>query len=530
LSCLLYSVSATNALDLRPTISPWLEDGTNIFQRVARNVCIGIGPTATDALSLCTAPVASATRALVNLSNTALSGASASGTYVGANPAACAGDFFNLQVASVAKGIFSCAGQLTLSTIAITTSDVIQYTTPVGSSIPTKIRIANFDPGAFGQIIAMGLASGSTASARVISILDQRVAGHQPSLAVFSPNENQYMGLTWNGSNTQSELSSTQGIQLSPTATYQWAAPTGTLVPAMIGIPSSLNPGDFGQNLAMGLPATASATARAILMTDARTVVHQPTFLLLSPNEAEGVGLSYEGSNTLAYIKSSVAIALQAGSLSGTGTTAWYVTSGGLFGVGSATVPVDPLSMTVAPTASATRALINISNTALNAGSANGTYIGGNPAACTGNFVDFQLAGAARALLTCAGAWTAISFNTITGIGNPTGTVGLSVVNGTATTLMRSDGAPPLSQAIAPTWTGAHIYDNTIALTTNSYFKGNAASGYRFNNAADTLNLVVIQDDGDVYFNQMPSASGVRYLCIDTAGKIASQAAACVGT
>ena len=61
------------ALDLRPVISPWSEDGTNIYQRVQRNVCIGTGPTATDALSLCTAPVASTTRTLLNLSNTPLS-------------------------------------------------------------------------------------------------------------------------------------------------------------------------------------------------------------------------------------------------------------------------------------------------------------------------------------------------------------------------------------------------------------------------------------------------------------------------
>jgi hypothetical protein len=42
---------------------------------------------------------------------------------------------------------------------------------------------------------------------------------------------------------------------------------------------------------------------------------------------------------------------------------------------------------------------------------------------------------------------------------NPTGTVGLTAVNGSAATFLRSDGAPPLSQAIAPTWTGHHIFD-----------------------------------------------------------------------
>ena len=49
---------------------------------------------------------------------------------------------------------------------------------------------------------------------------------------------------------------------------------------------------------------------------------------------------------------------------------------------------------------------------------------------------------------------------------NPTGTVGLSAVNGSATTYLRSDGAPALSQAIVPTWTGQHIW--TVARTVAS--------------------------------------------------------------
>lgn len=110
------------ALDLRPTVSPWLEDGTNTYLRVQRNVCVGIGPTATDALSVCTAPVASATRALVNLSNTALSGGSANGTYLGANPAACTGNFLDVQVAGAARAKLSCAGELTALSATFTTS------------------------------------------------------------------------------------------------------------------------------------------------------------------------------------------------------------------------------------------------------------------------------------------------------------------------------------------------------------------------------------------------------------------------
>lgn len=41
---------------------------------------------------------------------------------------------------------------------------------------------------------------------------------------------------------------------------------------------------------------------------------------------------------------------------------------------------------------------------------------------------------------------------------NPTGTIGLSAVNGSASTYMRSDGAPALGVTISPTWTGNHIF------------------------------------------------------------------------
>ena len=46
------------------------------------------------------------------------------------------------------------------------------------------------------------------------------------------------------------------------------------------------------------------------------------------------------------------------------------------------------------------------------------------------------------------------------GFANPTATIGLTVINGSATTAMRSDAAPPLSQAIIPTWTGTHTFSN----------------------------------------------------------------------
>ncbi len=81
---------------------------------------------------------------------------------------------------------------------------------------------------------------------------------------------------------------------------------------------------------------------------------------------------------------------------------------------------------------------------------------------------------------------------------NPTGTIGLTAVNGTAVTYMRSDGAPALSQAIVPTWTGVHTFANaagTFNTNTNpSYYWNDTDSSsdakiWRFNAVTDSLVL-----------------------------------------
>jgi len=90
------------------------------------------------------------------------------------------------------------------------------FTTPVGSSVQTKINVPLYNPGNFGQIIALGLPSTANATSRAISVFDARTGAHQPTIAVFSPNENQVFGLSWDGSNTTSYLKSsanTIGLQ-----------------------------------------------------------------------------------------------------------------------------------------------------------------------------------------------------------------------------------------------------------------------------------------------------------------------------
>lgn len=100
-------------------------------------------------------------------------------------------------------------GALRLSGTAPTNMDT--YTTPAGASVNTKINIPNQDPGAFGQLIAMGLPSTANVSARVLSLLDARTTAHQPTIGVFSPNENDLVGFSWEGASTTAYLKTTGG-------------------------------------------------------------------------------------------------------------------------------------------------------------------------------------------------------------------------------------------------------------------------------------------------------------------------------
>lgn len=52
---------------------------------------------------------------------------------------------------------------------------------------------------------------------------------------------------------------------------------------------------------------------------------------------------------------------------------------------------------------------------------------------------------------------------------NPTGLVGLTAVNGTLSTVLRSDAAPPIDQAIVPSWTQQHTFTKVAASGSNVY-------------------------------------------------------------
>lgn len=71
---------------------------------------------------------------------------------------------------------------------------------------------------------------------------------------------------------------------------------------------------------------------------------------------------------------------------------------------------------------------------------------------------DCDAASSAVTYDTTSNAWGCHTISAGATLADPTATIGLSATNGVATTAMRSDAAPALSQAISPTWTGTHLF------------------------------------------------------------------------
>ena len=87
--------------------------------------------------------------------------------------------------------------------------------------------------------------------------------------------------------------------------------------------------------------------------------------------------------------------------------------------------------------------------------------------------------------------------------GNPTASIGLTAINGVATTYMRSDAAPALDVTIAPTWSGLHTFSQTLTSTAST--TASAATGaftYGALGYSDQNNLLTLQSGVNAY-NQL---------------------------
>lgn len=110
----------------------------------------------------------------------------------------------NLILSAKGTGVLTSAFPFTF-----TGSTTTSFATPAGSNVPTKVNIVSFDPGAFGQLISFGITSAVGSNRRVMSIFDQRAGAHDPSVALFAPDENNSFGGSWEGSNTEVSLKTT---------------------------------------------------------------------------------------------------------------------------------------------------------------------------------------------------------------------------------------------------------------------------------------------------------------------------------
>ena len=87
----------------------------------------------------------------------------------------------------------------------------------------------------------------------------------------------------------------------------------------------------------------------------------------------------------------------------------------------------------------------------------------------------------------------------------PTGLAGTTAVAGTAATFIRSDGAPAINPAIAPTWTGVHTFANTvqtqslIPLSADKYDIGSVTNNYRTVFATNISATVFIENTAQLF-------------------------------
>lgn len=159
------------------------------------------------------------------------------------------------------------------------------------------------------------------------------------------------------------------------------------------------------------------------------------------------------------------------------------ISDAGAVGTAWITVARSGTSVSSVSIPALTYAANSVGNAALAQSAAN--TLKGNPTGATANQQDFTIGGLTQKA-TPAGtdllviqdqaASGALKYATVSSAvassisaANPAASVGLSAVNGSASTYMRSDGAPALSQAIVPTWTGTHTFNNGTysALFTN---------------------------------------------------------------
>lgn len=146
----------------------------------------------------------------------------------------------------------------------------------------------------------------------------------------------------------------------------------------------------------------------------------------------------------------------------------------------------------------------------------------GRSANSSGNVADISTAAGSGLFLRESGS--ALVFGAITagdlpggfaGFANPTATIGLTAVNGSATTAMRSDAAPALSQSISPTWTGTHTFTTLVTASAGVSVSGLSTLAALTTSGTNTLSGL--------------SGSGTRLVTASATGDLGATSASSFG-
>lgn len=175
----------------------------------------------------------------------------------------------------------------------------------------------------------------------------------------------------------------------------------------------------------------------------------------------------------------------------------WTSVSGGLSG--SSTLSISGTTLNNSGTISVNGSAVLTSAPATTTIIAQGTATG--PAltfATSGPLISGITGGVSTITFTTISTSSILAgYSTSTG-GNPTASAGLSAVNGTANTFMRSDGAPAIDQTITPNWTGLH------------QFTTNGVSSTQVRTVSATVRDTLTVDAGTLYVDGTNDKVSVR--------------------
>ena len=439
------------------TLQAAYDAGNTINTSSARNITFNLANSATPASFItnlqCAASCGTNGKFAIQSSGTNVFTVSPAGGAVMIQPTVDSTSAFNIRT-SLGNNIFTVdsvnsrigigLGSGTLPTLASAGIDVKgalrleggasyadSYTTPNGSSISTMINIPNYDPGGFGQLLAMGLPSTANSTARAVSLFDARTTAHQPTLSVFNPAENSTVGFDWNGSNSDANV---QTLDNSTGATSNILFRSGNISGgtgssgtvylesgSIAGGTGGFATGDVV--LQSGVASGTTANSGSVKI-DVGIATGTKGSIQIGQGNASTIGIGNANSATV--------LTLQGGTGTATGDVVMQAAAGGIINIGGNAVTNKVINLGSTGTTNAA-STVNIAST--NANQTQAVTIGNTGSANNVVLVQAGSSSTAIQLQAAAGGTISLANNAVAqtvNIGNGTGATAVNVTAGTA--------------------------------------------------------------------------------------------------